>query len=189
MIDVALKFLARELNEYLLARTGSSQGGVGIGRLVDDAGKCAIPNQSLGLALVNIEEERVLKSHLPDTVLIDGRHVVLQPDLKLNLTIIVAANFSLYDLALSQLSWVVTFFQAHPGFTRDRHPGLDERIERFAVDLQSLSYEHLNQLWAAIGGKMLPSVVYRLRLVAVQDVEPGAIQRPVVEISTVVHAP
>ena len=187
MIDIALKFLAAELNAYLFARTGSAQGGLTFGRLVDDTGKVAITDQSLGAALVNIDEERVLKSHVPDSVLINGRHVVLQPELKLNLTILIAAHFSQYEIALRQLSWVLTFFQAHPGFTRDRHPGLDPRIERFTVELQSLAYEQLNQLWAAVGGKQLPSVVYRVRLVAVQDVEPGSIQPPVSEVSAGIH--
>lgn len=187
MIDVALKFLQNELNAFLFARTGSSQGGLAFGRLVDDAGKVTVKDQSLGGALIGIDEERVLKSHLPDTVLINGRQVVLQPELKLNLTIVVVANFTTYEIALRQLSWVLTFFQSHPGFSRDRYPALDQRIERFTVELQSLTYEQTNQLWAAIGGKHLPSVVYRLRLVALQDIEPSSIQTPVTEVVSAVH--
>lgn len=186
MIDVALKFLVAELNAFLFARTGAAGTAV-LSRVVDDAGKIAIPGASIGVALVNVEEERVLKSHLPSTVLIDGRQVLLQPELKLNLTIIVAANFGKYEDALRQLSWVLTFFQAHPGFTRDRFPALDPRIERFTVELYSLTFDQLNQLWSCNGGRQLPSVVYRLRLVAVQDVEPASIQPPVTEISTAVH--
>lgn len=186
MIDVALKFLVAELNGFLAARTGAA-GSADLSRIVDDAGKTAIPIGSLGIALVNIDEERVLKSHLPSTVLIDGRHVLLQPELKLNLTIIIAAHFVKYEDALRQLSWVLTFFQAHPGFTRDRFPGLDPRIERFTVELQSLTFDQLNQLWSCNGGRQLPSAVYRVRLVAVQDIEPAAIQPPVTEIVTVVH--
>src|SRR6185503_1505512 len=68
MIDSALKFLVNELNAYLFARTGVSTGGVDLGRLVDDTGKVAIKDDSIGAALVNVEEERTLKSQLPDTV-------------------------------------------------------------------------------------------------------------------------
>jgi hypothetical protein len=186
MIDVALKFLVAELNAFLFARTGA-QGVADLSRVVDDTGKVAIPIGTIGIALVNIDEERVLKSHLPSTVLIDGRQVLLQPELKLNLTIIIAANFTKYEDALRQLSWVLTFFQAHPGFTRDRFPNLDPRIERFVVELSSLSFDQLNQLWSCNGGRQLPSVVYRVRLVAVQDIEPASIQPPVGEISTAVH--
>ena len=112
--------------------------------------------------------------------------MTLQPELKLNLTIIIAANFPKYEDALRQLSWVLTFFQAHPGFTRDRSPGLDPRVERFTVELHSLTFDQLNQLWSCNGGRQLPSAVYRLRLVAVQDIEPTAIQPPVTEVVTTV---
>jgi hypothetical protein len=186
MIDVALKFLVAELNGFLFARTGG-EGVAVLSRVVADDGKVAIPVGSLGVALVNIDEERVLKSHLPSTVLIDGKQVLLQPELKLNLTIIIAANFAKYEDGLRQLSWVLTFFQAHPGFTRDRFPSLDPRIERFVTELSSLTFDQLNQLWSCNGGRQLPSVVYRLRLVAVQDIEPASIQPPVSEIASTVH--
>ena len=187
MIDVALKFLLTEVNAYLFARTGFDSGGVDLGRLVDDSGKWAIKDEHIGAALVNIEEERTLKSQLPDIAFINGRQVLLEPELKLNLHVIFAANFKQYDIALRQLSWVLTFFQAHPGFPRDQHPNLDPRIERLTAELLSLTYEQLNQLWAVIGGKQLPSVVYRVRLVALQDTEPTAIQRPVTAIGGTLH--
>ena len=182
MIDVALKFLVAELNGFLFARTGVA-GAADLSRVVDDTGKIAIPGSSIGIALINIDEERVLKSHLPTTVLIDGKQVLLEPELKLNLTILIGANYTKYEDALRQLSWVLTFFQAHPGFTRDRFPALDPRIERFTTELSSLTFDQLNQLWSCNGGRQLPSVVYRLRLVAVQDIEPASIQPPVTEIS------
>ena len=186
MIDVALKFLVAELNGYLFARTGTL-GNADLSRIVDDTGKIAFGPPAIGVAVVNIDEERVMKSHLPSTVLINGKQLLLEPELKLNLTIIIAANYTKYEDALRQLSWVLTFFQAHPGFTRDRFPTLDPRIERFVVELSSLTYDQLNQLWSCNGGRQLPSVVYRVRLVAVQDVEPMAIQPPVTEVSTAVN--
>lgn len=187
MIDVALKFLVTEVNAFLFARTGSASGSVDLGRLVDDAGKWVVEDGKVGAALVNIEEERTFKSQLPDTTLVNGRQVVVQPDLKLNLHVIFVANFKQYDIALRQLSWILTCFQAHPAFTRDRYPSLDRRIDKLSIEFVSLTYEQLNQLWAVIGGKYLPSVVYRVRLVAVQDTEPTAIQPPITTIAATLH--
>jgi len=70
------------------------------------------------------------------------------------------------------------------GLILETHPNPEKALKDGA---QSLSFEQLNQLWATIGGKQLPSVVYRIRLVAVQDVEPVAIQRPVTEVSAAIH--
>lgn len=57
MLDVALKFLTKQLNAYLLSRTGSPFGEVEIGRLVDDSGKWAVKEDHVGAALINVERE------------------------------------------------------------------------------------------------------------------------------------
>jgi Pvc16 N-terminal domain len=186
MLDVALKFLVRELNGYLLVRTGGSLGEVQLGPLVDDLGKWAFKDR-LCAALVNVEEERTLKSHLPEATWVNGTHVVLEPALKLNLHVLFAASFTHYDQSLHYLSHVLTFFQSHPGFSQDRYPDLDPRIQKLTAELLSLGYEQLNQLWAFIGGKQLPSAVYKVRLVALQDPAPVTLQPPVLTIDTELH--
>ncbi len=185
MLDVALKFLTAELNGYLLTRTGGDFGSAQLGRLVDDTGKWAVKEDHLGIALVNLEEERTTRSQVPEPRLVNGREILVEPVLKLNLLVLVAANFKQYDVGLKYLALALTFFQSHPLFTRLRSPGLDPRIERMAADLQSPGFEQLNQLWAAIGGKQLPSALYRVRLVVVQDDEPLRIGPPITRVDTV----
>lgn len=189
MLDVTLKFLAKELNTYLLLRTGSNFGEVELCQPVDDSGKWAIKEDFLGLSLINIEEERILRSQLPETTYLNGQHIVLQPPLKLNLHLLFSARFKQYDQALRQLSHVLTFFQSHLLFAPEHYPGLDPRIEKLTLELLSPNYEQLNQIWAFIGGKQLPSVIYRLRMAVLQDVETAAIQPPLTEISTVFQQP
>ena len=188
MLDLAIKFLTGELNSYLLARSGGNFGSAVLTRIVTDAGKWAIPDDQIGVALVSVEEERALKSQLPQAVYADGRQVLLEPELKLNLHLLFAANFKQYDQGLRQLSHLLTFFQAHTVFTRERYAGLDPRIEKLGVDLVSLSFEQLNQLWAFVGAKQLPSAIYRVRLVALQDIEPAAVQPPITTIGSTVEA-
>jgi hypothetical protein len=187
MLDVALNFLTAELNSYLVARGARKAtdeiGKVEVGRLVDDAGKWAIPDDRVGATLIHIDEERVMRAQLPETITSAGKHVVLEPKLKLNLHVLFAAKFQKYDEGLRSLSLVLTFFQSHLTFTNSAYPGLDPRIERLAVELQSLSYEQLNQVWAYLGAKHLPSAIYKIRLVALQDVAPVAVQQPVAELT------
>ena len=132
MLDVALNFLTAELNSYLLARGARKAtdevGKAEVGRLVDDAGKWAIPDDHIGVTLVHVEEERVLRDQLPETVLSGGRQVVLPPKLKLNLHVLFAAKFQKYDESLRALSSVLTLFQARPTFTQDAYPALEPRI-------------------------------------------------------------
>ena len=178
MLDTALEFFRDELNSFIAARVGSDSVQVKLTRIVDENGKYGFSEESVGLSLVNLEEERTLRTQLPTHATVGGQHVVREPELKLNLYVLLAANFKLYNEALKFLGCVMTYFQAHTAFTPEQYPGLDPRLQRLTVELQSLSYEQLNQMWAFIGAKQLPSVVYRIRVVALQDLTLSGVQPP-----------
>jgi Pvc16 N-terminal domain len=190
MLHLAAEFLRRELNGWLVQRTGSNDpfGTAVLTRIAADTGKWDIPNDRIGVALVNLEEERAVRSQVPQAAYVEGRQVMREPEIKLNLYLIFASHFGNYEQALKQLSFVLTFFQGRPVFTPERYPALDARIRKLGVDLMSLGYEQLNQLWAFIGAKQLPSVVYRVRLVALQDDEPATVGAPITRISSSVEA-
>lgn len=184
MLDIALKFLRDELRSYIIARTGSTTVDVKLSKVVDDLGKYAFLEETIGLSLINIEEERTVKEQLPKYTASNGLHIVHEPELRLNLHVMFAANFRQYDQALMYLSHIMTYFQSHPVFITGRYPALDERIGRLVVEMQSLNYEQLNQIWASIGGKQLPCMIYKVRMVVLQDIEPEAIRRPITTIAT-----
>ncbi len=185
MIDIALGFLTDELNAYMEARTGATTVRATLTRMVDDGGKYPF-SQGIGVTLVNVEEERTFREQLPSHTLVNGQHVVREPALKLNLTLLAAANFSIYDESLKYLACVLTFFQAHSAFTPARYPALDPRIGKLTVELQSPTYEQLNQIWGFVGGKQLPSALYRVRMVVLQDLDVAAVQPPLTEIHAAV---
>jgi len=187
MLDATVRILADEVNLFLKRRTASSLVQVVPGALTDDSGKWAVAEGTIGLALVNVEEERTLRSQIPDRLFRNGSHIVHQPELKLNLQLVFAARHSSYLHALRYISYVLTFFQSHPVFTPDQYPGLDSGIEKLTVELISYGPEQLNQLWAYIGTKYLPSVIYRVRMVVLQDVEPQGIGQPITTIETTLH--
>jgi hypothetical protein len=185
MLDIALKFLKDELNTFLLTQTGSDSI-IQLRTLVDEAGKYAIDEGKIGASIINIEEDRIFKAQVPETIYKNGQQIILEPELKLNLYVIFAANFQkqYYDQALKYISYILTYFQSHLVFTSVEYPTLDSRIEKLVVELQSLNYEQLNQVWAFIGGKQLPSVLYKVRLVSLQQTTPTEIQPPVIAIDT-----
>lgn len=188
MLDIAVAFLADEFNAYLQRRTGSLALGRAVaGALVNDAGKVAVAKGTIGVGLINIEEERVTRVQQPERVLVNGREIVLPPELRLNLTLMFVPNMATYDLSLRALSHVLTFFQACPSFTVDEYPALDTRIGQLLVELHSIGPETLNQVWACLGAKYMPSVLYRVRLVTLQDQEPDAVGAPITDISLALH--
>jgi hypothetical protein len=189
MLDIAVSFLADELNTYLRKR-GELTGSLDVvlpTSLVDDKGVWTLPVGNIGLTLVNIEEERVLREQLPERVYLNGNNVVLQPVIKLNLIVLFAARFAPdtdgYKSSLKFLSHVFTFFQANPSFSADNSPGLNGNIEKLNVELLSYTPEQLNQTWAYLGSKYLPSAIYRVRMVSLQDIEPVEIGKPITTIN------
>lgn len=184
MIDAALTFVAGQVNAHLLKRTGAELGAVAIGPLVDDRGNWTVPQDTTRLTLFQIDEERTLREQVPERTLVGGREVLLPPPLKLNLVVLFAGRFQQYDQALRTLSHILAFFQARPVFTPSDSPALPAGLERVALDLVSYGPEQLNQMWACLGAKHLPSVVYRLRMVVLQDVEPSGTGMPITTIAT-----
>jgi hypothetical protein len=187
LIDVALKFLAAELNAHVAAPTGSTFGTVELGPIVDDSGKWAVATDHVALSVVNLEEERVLRSQLPEPSLVGGKLVALEPPVRVVLHVLFAARFQKYDEAWSALARVLQFFQARRVFTPHEYPGLDPRVDKLTAELQSPGYEQLNQIWAYVGGKQLPSALYKVRLVALQDAAPAAVGPPVTTIGAALH--
>ncbi len=188
MLDTAIKFLVDEVNIYLKKRTGGGDNvSIEAGSIADDQGRWALTPGQLRLALINVEEERVIRSQVPERVLVNGSHVVLQPDIKLNLLVLIAARLNNYSDSLRYLSHVMTFIQGHPSFTPNEYPGLDLNIGKLTMEMLSYGPEQLNQIWAYVGTKYLPSVVYRVRMIVLQDNEPLGIGKPITTIETVLH--
>ena len=182
MLDIALQFLTGELNAYIVTsdRTGFTK--VKAGPVVNGKGEYTIDGDTVGLSIVNIEEERVLKSQGLEYRLVGDQNVVLEPELKLNIHLLFAANYTVYDVALKAISHVITFFQSRPSFTSEQYPALDRQIAKLSVELQSPTFEQLNQIWGFIGAKQLPSVLYKVRMITIQDAAVKTVKPPVTKI-------
>src|SRR5262249_10971564 len=105
-----------------------------------------------------------------------------------NVDLLFAAKFSVYEEALKYVSYVLLFFQTYTSFTQDTFPGLDPGIEKLIFEFQSLSYEQWNLIWGYNGGKQLPCLAYRMRLVVTQPETPYAVQPPLTIISTTLQS-
>jgi hypothetical protein len=183
MIDKALQALAEGIDDYLVRLPElniNSQDTVHLTNIVKADGNIDIPADSLGLSLVNIEEERILKDQQAYTAAADGRRVAhVNPELKLNLYILIVANFNTYETGLKFLSGTIRFFQSKNVFSRENTPDLDPSVKKLIVDLFPLNFEQQNHLWGALGAKYLPSVMYKVRLLTVQEIQAADDQAPV----------
>ena len=175
MLDQTLKFLNDELNQYLALQPGLIIGDMSLvmaaaSRLFDtDANNVDIPllNKAI-ISLVNVEEDRIGRQQEAFTKTPDGVRYA-NPPVRLNLYILFVMNLKSHELALRWLSCIIRFFQHQPVFTPLSHPALNPAITQLNAEIVSLSFEQSNQLWSTLGGKYLPSVLYKIRQVTIEE--------------------
>ncbi len=181
MIDSTFLFLKDQINNYLNLKTGESDT-LDITPLTDNTGQ--VISDKLGLTLVNIEEERSIQQipQLRPTSV--GTVAKSNPKVRLNFHLLFSANFDTnYDEALKHIGYVITFFQAQNVFSPVTHPGLPTTVEKLVFELLTLSLEQQNNMWAALGAKYRPSIVYKMRMLLLEDDLPLDSQIPITEIS------
>jgi Pvc16 N-terminal domain len=126
-------------------------------------------NGHVVMSLVNLQEETTLKN-APYYRVENNRTVYKNPPVSLNLFILFSVLHSQYDTALRLLSRVIECFQSQTdiSFTTHPAPGNISHDVQIVPDLYSLTFEQLNHLWGSLGGKQVPFVLYRARLVAIE---------------------
>jgi hypothetical protein len=195
MIHTCLSFLTNELNDYLKQKTGApTVERVFLTSVATESGGVVIPEKSLGISLINIEEDRVYKDQKTTLVNSNGNIEHVNPELKLNLYVLISANFQNtidndssddYVEGLKQLSWIISFFQAKNVFTPENSPRLasfDPGLKKLVVELYSYSFEQLYNFWSVVGAKYLPSVLYKIRVLTFQEREFFDSQIPIEKI-------
>jgi len=148
-----------------------------------EGGGVVIPDKSVGVSLINIEEDRVYKDQKTTIINNQGNVEHLNPEIKLNLYILISANFQNTDdndssddyvEGLKQLSLIISFFQARNVFTPENSPKMadyDPNLKKLVVELYSYSFEQLYNFWSVVGTKYLPSVLYKVRMITFQERE------------------
>jgi hypothetical protein len=173
MIKETLEFIAAEVNKYLSQKLGGNTNPrLVLGNIAKAFDVTAIDENSLSnkaiLSLVNIEEDNVAKNQV--NYMEPHRSLVYKnPPLYLNLYIVIAVNRISYAESLEWLAYVIRFFQFQSVFTPQSHSGLDPRIQRLILDLHPLEFEQHNGLWNILGGKYIPSVLYKIRQVTLEQ--------------------
>ncbi|MBN1480898.1 DUF4255 domain-containing protein [candidate division KSB1 bacterium] len=187
MLDLALKFLKGEVADYLSnIKTVESDPKVFVEltRISDLSGHIVFKDDSIGLTLINIEEERVAKSQMATIKGPDDKIQHLNPEIKLNLYILFTANYSDYETGLKYLSGVVRCFQRKNAFAPINSPALDPSIQKLIVDLYTLDLEQQHHLWGLLGAKFMSSVMYKVRLITIQERLASDEQPPILEINS-----
>jgi hypothetical protein len=117
------------------------------------------------ISLIQVEEERIFKSQLPRVIQKpNGQHVSKEPDIKLNLYVLVSAYHKNYEDGLKFLSRIVRFFQVNTFFEGNDLPA---GVGKLVVELYTAGFEQQNQIWASLSTGYVPSVIYKVRMIVI----------------------
>lgn len=176
MINQVISAVIDEINTYI----GTTEPDVVLGNIsmidaFQDSSTQTLSDKVIA-SVVNIAQEKSLRN-LPfrRSVWNGGETpegVEQQPEIYLNIYLLLGANKSEYSIALQRISQVISFFQRQYVFTPANLPVLGTLdLDKIIFDLYSTNFEELNQMWSIMGGKYIPSVIYKMRLAMIQDAE------------------
>lgn len=188
MIDTALLLLRDELNSYIHLKDVSVNVVVDNIALFETTGGDVLTNNVI-ISLVNIEEESTLKNQSPLKKPFFNNAIYQNPPVYLNLYVLFTCNYSGHDQttgdnyqnALKRLSYIIKFLQSKNSFSVSSSAALgsdaanfslsdvDVLNLKFTMELYTLTFEQINHLWGSLGGRQVPFVMYKLRLVAITE--------------------
>lgn len=200
MLRTALEFLSEELNSYIKVKDPVNFGNLDtviLSGLMNPDGSFAIPtdqgNESFKviLTLINLEEDRIAESQLSYQKLTSNIQLI-NPPVNINAYVLFSVYATSYPTALRLLSDVIAYFQSNNVFAEEKYPHLNAKVEndkpwekigRLLVNLYGITLEQQNNLWAALGAKYMPSVIYKIRTMSFIDLEPKREAPPISEIT------
>ncbi|TSE10400.1 MULTISPECIES: DUF4255 domain-containing protein [Aquimarina] len=184
MIRTILQLLVNQLTSYILQVNEDIEeppvvlGNIGLSNAL--GGSESYMQDKIVLSLVNLIEETTMKNSSP------YRSASFQPEVEnppifVNLFLLFTSNFTSpqgagsssqipYNNGITLLSTVIEFFQSQNIFTAQNSPAMDIiqnpslQDIRIAVDLYPLTFEQVNHLWGSLGGKQMPFVMYKARV-------------------------
>lgn len=171
MIHKIFEYISDELNGYLKGKFDLTEDIVTMSNLVGLSGDIAVHSENkLVATMVHLERATETGSYgvtvrTPGAQFNETNH----PAMPMNIYILISAYFGdkNYSEALKFISETIDFFRQKPLYTQQNSPGLDSSIERFNMEVMDISMSDMVSLWGVLGNHLLPSVLYRVRSIAI----------------------
>jgi len=169
MIDVALAYLRLMLDQHLSMQFGMGRNVAILNGLSNADGPQSERNRNkVVITLINLQHETNRPAYGGQRRESDAVSFV-NPPVYFNLDILVSANFDDYGESLKFLTATIGFFQKNVTMDRASHPGLPAGIAALKFEIENSAYEQNQNVWTSMGVSYLPSIIYKIRHVAVQS--------------------
>lgn len=169
MIYSALNIIVSKTNDYLKMKFSSADNYLELSNLLEQDGSLAVVDTNKVIAtLVNIERETAQGINHQMQAQGNGRHTLMNPPVFINLYILFTSVYTgkNYTEGLKFISSIVEYFQGVLVLDHSNTPQLSPKIEKLTFEIVNLDMQNLNQLWGTIGGKYMPSILYKVRMLS-----------------------
>jgi hypothetical protein len=189
MLESALIFIRRKLDQYLINCFSLSESVTALNQLVGQDGAFPQKNQNkIVITLINLEHETAKQYYGGQKSLGSDGFGRINPAIRFNLDLLFTASFDDYEESLKLLGETIAFFQANQSFNRQTMPDMPDGISMLSFEVESISYFETHNLWSAMGAKYMPSVIYKVRHVTIQTDQITGVVSPVSDVSSQVVA-
>jgi len=161
MINDALIFIAKEMNDYFRNVIGVSENCVIVSAVNNRDGTTAanIENKIV-ITVANIEAD-IIKNNI-------GIHNRSLPDAagveNLNIYIVIAASYTNYNESLQAIFNAITFLKQNAIFIPSEINDLHKAIDKIIIEMVNMPMENVDHLWSALKATYMPSAVYKVRV-------------------------
>jgi hypothetical protein len=173
MVDMLLLGVSDQLNDHFRLKGFDNTmykctvGDVTLHDKTVDGGNDEDTLESVILSLVSLEEENVLKNNYP--LKLTGTTVTRERSaVYINAYLLFSSKYGKYETALKAISQVIFCFQANKKFLFT----VDGEDQEAILQMHNMGFENLNNLWTVLGGRYLPSVIYKARVLMYQQSPP-----------------
>jgi hypothetical protein len=167
MISKAINIITTDINQFLKNRYNLNEDPVVISNLTGLDGSVSVDGENkIVLTIINIEQENTVQKQNNASF---DMHTSFKymPPVYINIFVLMSAYFqhANYYESLKMLSASISFFQQKPFFNAQNTPGFDGNLDKIVMEIVNLNINELSNLWGQLGGKYLPSVLYKMRMI------------------------
>jgi hypothetical protein len=169
MINGSLEFICGKMNDYFKSVFDVTEEKATVSNLINSDG--SVPTSitdKLVICLANIEQETSI-ANLGFTGKSGENFQVRNQPLNINLYVIFAANFNDYNESLKFVSATVAYFQSNYVFLKKDYPQLKDVSDKLVFELLKTDYQNVYNIWSALGAKYLPSAIYKMRMLTINE--------------------
>lgn len=175
MLFEVIQIITEQVNSYLV-ECGLTKSVIveNIGLPESQVDNIKLLEDKVALSLLNLQEEATLKN-IPNHYYDNNKIVYRNSVINLNLFLLFSANRKTYPQSLKDISKIIEFFQGKKLFNQsntvfDRNSTLMHGVDNFCftVELYTPTFEELNYIWGTLGGRQLPSALYKVSMIQIE---------------------